>query len=102
MCHGDLRQHCSQEIVSAGLDGEHSDGAVIECLRRKVALNGIKNDSCIVEVLRLSLAAKADVNVDPVLARDCASSLEALCGKVGHILSYSFLLTVHWSWEPIK
>uniref|UniRef100_A0A5K3EYH0 Golgi apparatus protein 1 n=1 Tax=Mesocestoides corti TaxID=53468 RepID=A0A5K3EYH0_MESCO len=81
VCHGDLSEHCSEDLALSAVDGEKSQGTVIECLRRQVAQNKVKNDSCVVEVLRLALASKADIDVDPVLARDCAASLEAICGS---------------------
>lgn len=82
VCHDDLMKHCSEEVAFSKRDSDNADGAPLECLRRHVALNKVKNDSCVLEVLRLVIASKSDIDVDPSLARDCASSLETICGMV--------------------
>ncbi|KAM3176576.1 hypothetical protein ACTXT7_006241 [Hymenolepis weldensis] len=84
VCHADLVTHCSEEVAfSNGDDLKSADGAALECLRRQVALNKVKNDSCALEVLQLTIASKTDIDVDPILVRHCIEALEANCAFTG-------------------
>ncbi|VDN10129.1 unnamed protein product, partial [Dibothriocephalus latus] len=82
LCYGDLRAYCSEELALAGVDGDDADGLVGECLRRQVALKRIHNASCVNEILNLNLASHADIDVDPILARDCAETIKIACAEV--------------------
>ncbi|VDO03740.1 unnamed protein product [Rodentolepis nana] len=82
VCHYDLVAHCSEELAFSG-NFMSADGAALECLRKQISLNKMKNDSCILEVLRLTIASETDIDADPVLARNCIGALEAVCTVTG-------------------
>nr|CDS26493.1 golgi apparatus protein 1 [Hymenolepis microstoma] len=82
VCHGDLVTYCSEELAFSD-NFMSADGAALECLREQIALNKVKNDSCTLEVLRLTIASETDIDADPVLARNCIGALETVCTVTG-------------------
>jgi Golgi apparatus protein 1 len=72
----------NEEARAAAADGFGDQGKVKDCLKEKLLNGDITNPVCIAQIARVLAESRADIQVDPLLHRACATDVKRYCFDV--------------------